>query len=279
MTYLTKLITAMLVLFMLIGGIGIARTLTVPEDYKTIQKAIVEANPEDTVMIEAGTYEENLEINKNLTLRGSGEKETEIKSAKKCHTLVFIGPSKVKVEVEDIKLSETRADYCFNPASKRPSSAIYMVGDSTATISDSAIWSQGDGILLHGSSRAILKGITIQKTGWLGINIGNSSQVIVSDSTISGCNDYGGIGLFGSSKATVINTTISNNLNGIWLRSSSQVTLKNSIIRKNEIGIEIYKPEEFEGVLKGTNNIIKDNDRNYKNIPNSIQEELTGTQD
>lgn len=48
-----------------------AGTVTVPDDYATIQEAINNANPGDTIFVQDGTYEESLTINKDsLTLVG-----------------------------------------------------------------------------------------------------------------------------------------------------------------------------------------------------------------
>ncbi len=55
-----------------------AATLPAPDDYTLIQRAIVAAAPADTIVIAAGTYRENLFIDKPLTLRGAGSDKTAI---------------------------------------------------------------------------------------------------------------------------------------------------------------------------------------------------------
>jgi len=53
-----------------------SRTLTVPDDYPTIQAGILAAHPGDTVFVRKGAYPENVSIGKSLTLQGEDRKNT-----------------------------------------------------------------------------------------------------------------------------------------------------------------------------------------------------------
>src|SRR3954452_18046369 len=56
------------------------RVIAVPCDFATIQAAVNAAAPGDTVNIAAGTYIEQVVINKNLDLHGAGAAATVIKA-------------------------------------------------------------------------------------------------------------------------------------------------------------------------------------------------------
>ena len=59
---------------------GTGGEIHVPEDYPTIQEAIYAANEGATIYVEAGSYLDNLVIDKGLTLRGAGWEQTRIKA-------------------------------------------------------------------------------------------------------------------------------------------------------------------------------------------------------
>jgi nitrous oxidase accessory protein len=60
------------------GYVRILQTLTVPDDYPTIQAAITAASEGDTVFVETGTYEEYVNVTKSLSIRGENVQGTAV---------------------------------------------------------------------------------------------------------------------------------------------------------------------------------------------------------
>ena len=54
----------------------VSKTLVVPDDYPTITAALTHAIQGDTIMVKAGVYNENIQINKTLTLEGEDNQNT-----------------------------------------------------------------------------------------------------------------------------------------------------------------------------------------------------------
>jgi len=75
-----------------------ARTITVPDDYSTIQSAIDAANDGDKVFVKSGYYPETLVINKSISLIGEDREQTVIdaqKDSQKSSSVVLIAESGV----------------------------------------------------------------------------------------------------------------------------------------------------------------------------------------
>ena len=51
-------------------------TITIPDDYVTIQEGINESSNGDTVMVQPGIYYENLYINKEITVMSTADFES-----------------------------------------------------------------------------------------------------------------------------------------------------------------------------------------------------------
>jgi hypothetical protein len=83
-----------------------SRTLHVPTDYPTISIAIQKANPNDRIIIEPGTYNEGLLIEKSLELIGKGDGDSDVVIRSMGSTALTIekleGASDIAVKVRNI---------------------------------------------------------------------------------------------------------------------------------------------------------------------------------
>jgi len=68
-----------------------ADTLHVPKDHKTIQGAIDAAGSGDTVLVEAGTYRENIRLKERVTLQSAGDDTTGKLGLKRAEATIIIG--------------------------------------------------------------------------------------------------------------------------------------------------------------------------------------------
>jgi len=76
------LLIIFLFVFLLFCGVGYGKTITVDDDgmadFETIQDAINAAEDTDTIRVFEGYYEENVVVNKSVTVIGNGSENTTI---------------------------------------------------------------------------------------------------------------------------------------------------------------------------------------------------------
>jgi parallel beta-helix repeat protein len=85
-----KLVSGMMLTLLMLGTLTLTldvqpaksspATITVPDDYATIQAAINAANSGDTIYVRNGIYQEHIEVNKPVTLTGESNQNTIIES-------------------------------------------------------------------------------------------------------------------------------------------------------------------------------------------------------
>jgi len=71
----TILIVNIFALLITIQVEAFSKTIYVPDNCSTIQSAVDAASPDDTIIIRDGTYIENVEIDKNLTIKSENGAE------------------------------------------------------------------------------------------------------------------------------------------------------------------------------------------------------------
>jgi len=79
-------------------NIGTLDTIIVPDDYPTIQAAIDHANNGDTILVQPGTYRENIEVDKSIQLIGNGPDYTTIEGVGTSSIVVMIHADSVTLK-------------------------------------------------------------------------------------------------------------------------------------------------------------------------------------
>ncbi len=154
-----KVLTLTIILFSVIWMFNIqtsqaSKTLVVPQDYPTISQAISHTSAGDTIQVKGGIYNENIVIDKSLTIVGQNNP-------------VIVGnggptPSAtLTLDADNIVVSGLVIESTKNPNTTR-----YSYG----------IWVQGDGCTVTGN--------TIQAT-YLGIFCSTQSHTTITENTIT----------------------------------------------------------------------------------------------
>lgn len=154
--------------------------LTVPGDHGTIQDAIDDASSDDVVCVEAGTYGEDLNVNKEITLRGAtdpagsspvivdgqievSEDGAEVKRLKVAPTTTFdidgggLDPAGIKVTASDVLVEGNLIEG--------------ITGDATGGNNSGTV----HGIQIYNASEPYVTGVTVQNNTILDLhNMGDA---------------------------------------------------------------------------------------------------------
>ncbi len=293
------LVFATLVFWMamvLVPGVG-AATLDVPGTYATIQAAINAANASDTINVAAGTYNENVDVNKQLNIIGAGASVTVVNAgiddgfvvnannvyisgftvtgADSPFVLaagVFLGNSNYS-KVENVNASNN--DYGIylhasnyntianNIVSSNKNDGIVLGADSNYnTIANNTLSSDRYGIYLKSSSNNTIANNTANSNNKDGIYLESSNYNTIANNTANSNNNDGIDLSFSSNNNTLIDNTANSNSYGIFLWDSSGNTLINNIANSNnEYGIDLYSSSNYNTLI---NNNASNNDQGIR---------------
>ena len=221
-------ILAFVVLFAAVAlsiGCASADTFFVPDNYTEIQWAVDNATAGDTIIIRDGTYEENVVVNKQLTIR-----------------------------------SEYGSTNCSVQARNTDGDVFAVTKDATI-IGLTIRGSDKNGIHTVGSN-LYADSVTIKENGDYGIYLDKGKEFTLTNSTIK--NNGGGVTFSEHAKgnAVVVNNVIRNNVAGhglyIRLAQTKHATITNNLIDSNsETGLGCAMQNGVGGEATIKDNVIR----------------------
>jgi parallel beta-helix repeat protein len=251
--YAISILTA----FLLVSPCAVlAATITVPDDYSSIQEAVDAASANDKIIIRDGTYTENVVITKRLTIQSeNGAGSTTVTAADPDdHTII--------VSADDVTLTGLTVTGATWPESSgldrvdtdMGRAGIYVEANHSS-ISDNVVTDNYFGIHFFESSRGTIQGNTVHSNSHEGIFLINSSTYNTIDNNLCYSNGaHGGIFVWRSCKGNTITNNIchSNPQHGIKIHHySGDSLIENNLCYKNG----------YAGIYVGfsDNNVIRNN--------------------
>jgi len=244
-TMLTLLLISMYSLALNIHSVA-AETITVPGDYPTIQSAINAANSSDTILVAAGTYLENVIVNKTVTLIGENSNTTIIDGSGN-GTVVLVTANNVSLSRFTVK----------NSSGAWPYSGIY-IGARNANISDNIITNNWYGIWLWGNSSSSFLSNNNVTNNQYGVKLDHISNNVLLGNRIAS-NQYNLV-VWGSTLSHFIhnidnsnrvdnkpvyywvnqhNAEIPSDAGYVSLVNSTEITVKDLNLTSNGVGIQL----------------------------------------
>ncbi len=240
----------------------------------SIQAAVDEASPGDTIIVHPGTYDETIDVNKSLTICSSSDDPSDTVIAADVENEPVFKVSEVEhvnIEGFTIKAAIVDAWGCVAPG-------VYLYKANNITVSNNIIESISSpnlnayGIYLKGGSNCVISGNIIRDISayqWAyGIYVLSSDDNVIKFNSISdlkGANDIG-INLCSSDNNMLGSNDISDlkptlrSVRGIYLSSSSDYnTLRSNHISNLTSAESNYADTVGIELIESSHNTFKDN--------------------
>ena len=201
---------------------------------ESIQTAVDAANPNDTIIVRDGTYNENVDVNvTHLTVQSENGSASTIINASDSNDHVF------NVSEDYVNITGFTVGGAKNAGYPCYSSGLYLESVENCNIVNNTASNNHNGIYLGSSSNNTLTNNNAYNNTYNGIYLSSSSNNTITNNTVSNNSDYG-IYVGFSTNNTLTNNTITNNDKGIRLAYSSNNTLMKNTMSGSTYNFEVY---------------------------------------
>jgi parallel beta-helix repeat protein len=212
-------------------GSAASSYITIPplatQPIQSIQSMIDAAKPGDTIIIEDGIYNENVKVNKRLTIRSENGTDKTIIQAAKSNDHVF------GITADYVNIS----GFTVKGATGWGKAGIYLgIGVDHCNISGNTALNNNRGILLYCSNNNnVTKNNATNNDIGIYLNSYSSNNTLINN-TVNSNSDFGIVVAF-SSNNTLINNTISNSRHGVRLYLSHNNKINSCNFEKDGFSI------------------------------------------
>jgi len=218
------------VIILLTASLVRAKEIRVPEDYPSIQIAVEKAQSKDTIIIDDGSYNENILIDKPLVLRSLNGRDAVRITAKEVNKAVI-----TVLETDNVTIFGITATDSEN-------SGILLRRSNNCVITDNKATNNYRGIYLEYSNNNTLSG-NLSTNNVIGLTLGYSDGNQLKENNVDS-NVEQGVILLSSNKNILINNTANSNYwNGFTLWSSNENRLERNSVLNNTYAIVISASE------------------------------------
>jgi len=218
---------------------AIVKTITVPDDYNTIQSAIENAAAGDIIYVRNGIYSEKIVVDQPVSLVGENERTTIIDGGGTGSAIQVFANN---VEIANLTIKNAGTSPWFGHGF--PESCIDVENIDNLTVVNNIISNGTVGIWSYSSTKATVARNLVSNTTTMGVAYYACMNSAIDNNILQNCGIVG-IHLDGnSSKCEIVNNTVTNCLEGIEIEKSSGNTLRENSMLSNDEGLAFSDSNE-----------------------------------